>query len=324
VGARLPLATAPRSVADGGAAGEPPGTPEERGRARWHAHPYNRPRYYQLAAAAAPRLPRPARAWLAQRLARLLLARFPAERAAVRRNLARVHPGQDAAWLDAAAARVFARFAVCFADLLSLNRGSRARLWHHVRGVDAQEPTRHALARGRGCVSVTAHIGNWELAGRLLSTLERPVHVVMAPEADPAVGALLARDPHPGVRVVRLTSPVLAVELVAALRRGDVVACQLDRGAGGRGDVAVPFFGMPATFALGPFQLAAAAGAPVVPAFCLLEPDGQYRLHVEPALDVARGHEVRALGAAVRTLERYVAAHSDQWFNFYDVWERDP
>jgi lauroyl/myristoyl acyltransferase len=297
--------------------GPGPGAPSK----RWHAHAYNRSRYYRLAAATAPRLPRPMRAWLAERLAGLLMARFPAERAAVRRNLARVHPGREAAWLDAAVGRVFARFAVCFADLLSLNRGPAAGLWRYVASADVREPTRAALARGRGCVSVTAHLGNWELAGRLLARMGPPVHVVMAPEADPAVGALLARGAHPGVRFVRLTSPMVGVELVAALRRGEIVAFQLDRAVGGRGDAAVPFFGSPVMFPLGPFVTAAAAGAPVVPAFCVLEPDGGYRLHVESELAVSRGAEVEALGAAVTTLERYVRAHWDQWFNFYDVWE---
>jgi lauroyl/myristoyl acyltransferase len=289
-------------------------------RARWHAHAYNRSRYYRLAAAAAPRLPRPLRGWVAERLAGALAPRFPKGRAAVRRNLARIHPGREPAWLDAAIDRVFQRFAVCFADLLSLNRGPQSALWPHVRGLDAQDPTRGALARGRGCVSITAHLGNWELAGRLLAVLGRPVHVVMAPEVDPAVGALLDRASPPGVRCVRLTSPVVAVELVAALRRNEVVAFQLDRAVGGRGDAEVPFFGARATFPLGPFVTAAAAGAPVIPAFCVLEPDGAYRLHVEPPVAVSRGAEQETLHAAVATLERYVRAYWDQWFNFYDVW----
>jgi KDO2-lipid IV(A) lauroyltransferase len=290
-------------------------------RARWHKHPYNRSRYYRLAAVAAPRLPRPVRTWLAERLAGLLVKRFPAERAAVRRNLTHVLPGRDDAWLDAAVDRVFARFAVCFADLLSLNR-EESGLWRHVATRAGQEPTLNALAGGRGCVSLTAHLGNWELGGRLLATLGRPVHVVMAPEEDPAVGALLARGSRPGLRFVRLTSPTVGVELVAALRRGEIVAFQFDRARGGRGDAAVPFFGVPVAFPLGPFMMAAAAGAPVVPAFCVLQADGSYRLHVEPALAVARGGEVDALAAAVTTLERYVRMHWDQWFNFYDVWER--
>jgi predicted LPLAT superfamily acyltransferase len=143
----------------------------------------------------------------------------------------------------------------------------------------------------------------------------------MAPEVDPALGALLDRAAPPGVRFVRLTSPVIGVELVAALRRGEVVAFQIDRALGGRGDAKIPFFGASATFPLGPFVIAAAAGAPVVPAFCVLEGSGSYRLHVESAVAVSRGAEMAALHATVAVLERYVRAYWDQWFNFYDVWE---
>jgi lauroyl/myristoyl acyltransferase len=290
---------------------------------RWHAHGYNRAGYYRIASAAAPRVPRPLRAWLAARLAALVAGRFPVERRAVRDNLARVHPGRDAHWLEAAADRVFARFAVCFADRVSLNRATPATLRRHVAGLDDQAPTREALARGRGCVSLTAHLGNWELAGRALAVLGRPVHVVMAPEADPRVEALLDAGHVPGPRPVRLgRSPLVTVQLAAALRRGEVVAFQVDRALGGRGDVAVPFFGAPVAFPLGPFLLAAAVGAPVVPAFCLLGPDNGYRLHVESALPVARGEEGAALERAVRILERHVRAHWDQWFNFYPVWGR--
>ena len=288
---------------------------------RWFAHAYNRPGYYRLALAAAPRVPRPLRAWLAAGTARLLAPRFVAERGAIRRNLARVHPGRDDAWLEAAVARVFGNFGVCFGDLLSLNRGPAERLWRHVAGIDAQEPTREALAKGRGCVSITAHLGNWELAGRLLAPLGRRVHVVMAPEADAGVAAILGEGDGGPVRFVRRRSPLVSVELVAALRRGEVVAFQMDRALGGRGDVRVPFFGAPAPFPIGPFLIAAAAGAPVIPAFCVLEPTGAYRVHVEPAFEVRRGEEREALVRAVSVLERYVRAHWDQWFNFFDVWD---
>jgi lauroyl/myristoyl acyltransferase len=287
---------------------------------RWHAHGFDRARYYRLAGALAW-LPRGLRRGVAARLARVLVPWFPAERAAVRRNLARIHPERDAAWLDAATLRVFERFAACWADRLVLDRQPGVALRGHVAGVDAQLPTRAALAEGRGVVSLTAHLGNWALAGRALALLGRPVHVVMAPEADPVLGARRDRRRDPGVRVVRLTSPLVGVGLVAALRRGEVVAFQLDRALGGRGDVPVPFFGAPAPFPLGPFLTAAAAGAAVVLAFCVLGPAGGYHLAVEPALSVTRGNERAALGAAVAVLERHVRAHWDQWFNFYDVWE---
>lgn len=290
---------------------------------RWYAHPYNRGGYYRLARAAAPYLPRRARGWLAARAARIFGSRFVAERAAVRRNLARIHPAREASWLDEAVGRVFENFAVCFADLLSLNRAPAARLSRHVAGVNEQDPTQEALARGRGCVSITGHLGNWELAGRLLAPLGHRVHVVMAPEADPEVGAVLNSRPDSQVRFVRFDSPLLSVQLVSALRRGEVVAFQMDRAIGGRGDRRVPFFGEPAPFPVGPFLIAAAAGAPVVPAFCVLEGRGDYRLCVEPALEVRRGEETEALTRAVSVLERYVKAYWDQWFNFFDVWDRN-
>jgi lauroyl/myristoyl acyltransferase len=291
---------------------------------RWYSHAYNRARYYRLARLVASGLPRPARRRVAAGLAGLAAARFHEEQAAVKRNLARVHPDRDAVWLESAVQRVFANFAVCFADLLSLNRGPASTLLREVVGIDEQVPTREALARGRGCVSITGHLGNWELAGRLLTRLGRRVHVVMAPEADPGVASLLGSGDTNGLggsfRVVRLTSPLVGVELGAALRRGEVVAFQIDRGLGGRSDCRVPFFGSPAAFPLGPVAIAAAAGAPIVPAFCVLDQGGRYRVLVEPAFEVRRGEEAAGMDRAVGVLERYVKAYWDQWFNFYDVW----
>jgi lauroyl/myristoyl acyltransferase len=286
---------------------------------RWHAHPYNRRAYYRLGRTAAPWLPAPARRWLAVRVARACRSRFPHERVAVGRNLARVWPDHGAEWLEHAVDRVFENFAVCFADVLSLNRQPPHRRWTRVSGIE-QAPTRAALARGRGCVSITAHLGNWDLAGRALAALGPRVHIVMAPEVDPTVETMLAPDGDGGLRVVRLRSPLGALELVGALRRGEIVAFQMDRALGGRGDGRALLFGAPAAFPLGPFAIAAAAGSPVVPAFCLRQPGGRYRLHVEPAFDVARGEEQQGLEHTVRLLEGQVRAYWDQWFNFFDVW----
>src|SRR5204862_187569 len=75
----------------------------------------------------------------------------------------------------------------------------------------------------------------------------------------------------------------------AALRRGEIVALQGDRALGTRGDVLQPFFGAPAAFPLGPFVLARAAGAPVVPAFCVLDADRRYRVVVGAPSSVEAG-----------------------------------
>jgi lauroyl/myristoyl acyltransferase len=163
-------------------------------------------------------------------------------------------------------------------------------------------------------------VGNWELAGRLLATRSaRRTHVVVAPDEAPALERWLRRDGD-GMRFVPRGHPGVGLELLAALRRGEIVALQGDRALGTRGDVCIPFFGRPAPFPLGPFVLARAAGAPVVPAFCLLDGGGRYTMRIAPPLTVARGGEERAARAWVALLEGVVAEHPTQWFNFFDVW----
>ena len=77
---------------------------------------------------------------------------------------------------------------------------------------------------------------------------------------------------------------------------------------------------MPAAFPLGPFVLARAARAPVLPAFGLLRPDRRYTVVIGEPWTVAVGEESEALERWVAVLEAMVRRHPTQWFNFYDVW----
>ena len=107
---------------------------------------------------------------------------------------------------------------------------------------------------------------------------------------------------------------------MAALRRGEAVALQGDRALGNRGDILVPFFGRPAPFPVGPFRLASASAAPVVPAFCTLDAGRRYAVTVMEPLVVKPGDEEEALRAWVGILEGVVRARPTQWFNFFDIW----
>jgi len=287
---------------------------------RWYSHPYNRGWYYRLARLVAHALPRRGRRALAGGLARVALVILPVERESVRKNLRRVLPGVDGRSLDAAVSGTFRNFALCFADLLTLNRAPVEMLRRYLGGVDGEEHLVAASARGRGLIVATAHLGNWELGGRLLATkLGRPTHVVLSAEEDPSVEAFLRHDAN-GVRFVTPEAPTTSLALLAALRRNEIVAIQGDRAIGGRGDVRMPFFGDAAAFPLGPFLLARASGAPVLPAFCVLGEQETYRVFLEAPIWVGTGGEETGLRELVAVIQRYVSAHPDQWFNFYDFW----
>jgi lauroyl/myristoyl acyltransferase len=290
---------------------------------RWYTHRLNRPAVYRAGAVLAGAMPRPARLALARSLARRAAGWFPTERARVRENVARVRPDLDAAARERLVGEVFRHFAICFADLISTNRRV-VRPERLLTRVEGDEHLLNVLADGRGLVLVTAHLGNWELGGRLIAArLRRPTHVVVAAEADPGVERFLRGGDSP-IRFVRRGDPRAMVPLVGALRRGEVVALQGDRALGTRGDVTVDFFGAPAAFPLGPFVLARAAGVALVPAFCLLDADRRYMVVVEESIRVAAGEEFEALGRWVRVLEATVRRAPEQWFNFFDVWSTSP
>lgn len=284
-------------------------------RPRWYSHVYNRAGLYRLAAALG-RLPRPLRLGLARKLGRLAPWLTPVERAAIRTTLSRV-TGATGSRLEALTLGTFTDFAMCFSDLVSTNRQPVARLMSYVGNVQGVE--RLAGLDGR-FISLTAHIGNWELAGRLLAgRTARPTHVVVAEEEALALKQWVRRDGD-GVRFVPRSRPTISLELVAALRRGEVVAVQGDRALGTRADVQIPFFGYPAPFPLGPFVLARAVGVPLVPAFCLLDSNHQYAVVVGEPLTVVPGGEEEAARAWVAVLAQVVRECPTQWFNFFDIW----
>jgi len=286
----------------------------------WYSHGLNRLFYYRIAQTAASTLPRPARLRLARGLGRLLSRAVPAERRAVRSNLARVLPGSPPRELDRRVSETFANFGAFFADLLTLNRQPAAALGAYVASAEGEHHLDAALAAGRGVVLLTAHLGNWEFAGRLLSSRgRRTAHVVLSAEQDQALERYLRLD-SPQLRFVTRRHATSTLGLLAALRRAELVAMQADRPTGGRGDAIVPFFGEPAAFPIGPFVLARAAGAAVVTAFCAMAPGGRYRLEIDPPIWVKPGEETSALATTVAALERVIRAYPTQWFNFFDAW----
>ena len=291
-------------------------------RSRWYTHSYDGPLLYQLVATCAPWIPRVLRFACASILADLYRQRMPKEYAAAQRNIAHILPTADPTVIAQVARSLFRHFAYYFADLLSINRQPLATQQRYLHGIHNFDRVQPLLESRQGFVVATAHLGNWELAGRLLSPYGKTVHVVMAPEQHAVVQRLLREENRPSsLRFVSNDDTGGFVQLLMALRRGDVVAVQVDRGTGHRSDIPINFFGRLVSLPGGPFVLARAARVPVFPCFCIMRSDRQYEIHVGEAIAVERGGEEKALQQMAQVLEQYIALAPDQWFNFYDVWD---
>ena len=117
----------------------------------------------------------------------------------------------------------------------------------------------------RGAILLTSHQGNWQVAMTALEKMGKPVRLVMLPDENPALRRRLY--PAPEVGDIRIISPQQymggVVEIVNALRRGDVVSIMGDRRYGARA-VEVDFLGDKAWFPYSAFSLAASAECPLV------------------------------------------------------------
>jgi predicted LPLAT superfamily acyltransferase len=189
-----------------------------------------------------------------------------------------------------------------------------------------------ALDRRQGLVLVTAHVGHWEVGSHLAGRQgARTVNVVREPELDPAaqefVSGLLgaAGDERYRVHFASAGDPALGARLLAALRRGEVVALQGDRPRQGGRAIEVELLGRRYPIPLGPLALARTAGVPILPVFALRTGRRRSTLIFRPPIRFAGSPDRNGELAAAATrlaadLERVLLRAPDQWFCFREVW----
>jgi len=289
---------------------------------RWYTHRLNRPAFYRAGAALTSALPRPVRLALARGLARRAAAWFPAERARVRANLARVRRTRRAE-RERLVDEVFRHFAVCFADLVSTNR-REARPDRLVARIEGDENLLRADAEGRGLVLVTAHLGNSELGGRLLAArLGRPTPRRRRRRSRSGRGALPARRRLArALRAARRSHGGAAAGGGAAAPRGGGAAgrpCARHEGRRTRGLLR----------RAGAISRSGPSCSPAPPARRSCRPSASSSvtsLHGAMArpIHVTAGGEASALAEWVGVLEAMVRRAPEQWFNFFDVWSARP
>jgi predicted LPLAT superfamily acyltransferase len=197
--------------------------------------------------------------------------------------------------------------------------------------LDGHEHITDLADRGEGCVLLSCHLGNMELAGAVLPKVQVQFHQVMAEPLDEDLQRFI--EEKAGGRLpptIRLDgAPMASLNVLRALREGDMVGMKSDR-VFDNNYVELPFLGEPARFPTGPLTVAALAKAPVILLLCLKEGGKGYRIIAEAPqrFEFQRGRprdeQVREwLGWYVERLEHYVRRYPYQWYNFYPFWDRD-
>ena len=194
---------------------------------------------------------------------------------------------------------------------------------------DGFENYERALARGKGVLFLTGHIGGWELSAFTHSLHGHPVHIVMRAMDNVYLDRLIRRyrTLH-GNKTVDKDDFVRG--LLAAMKQGETVGILMDTNMTPPQGVFVDFFGIPACTATGLARIALRTDAAVVPGFTLWDPGlGKYRLRFDPALELIRTNDNEADVVAntqlfTNVVEDYVRRYPDQWLWVHRRWKTRP
>lgn len=222
------------------------------------------------------------------------------------------------------------------------NLGRVAAEYCHFRHLTAQSIERYVriadpeawqssreLARERGAIILTAHLGNFELLAYAHGLMGCPVTIVHRPMRNQLVDrAIIDWRAQAGTRSI--AKKEAAKDVIRALRNREMVAIPADQNQTRRFGVFVDFFGIPASTTPGPARLAALTGVPVVPVFLVREGESdRHRIEMMPEVTMVDTGDRKAdiltnTQRCTAAIEAMIRAHPDQWIWFHKRWRTRP
>jgi KDO2-lipid IV(A) lauroyltransferase len=178
-----------------------------------------------------------------------------------------------------------------------------------------------ALARGKGVIALTGHVGNWELLGAYLSLMGYRINVLATRLKDARLDDLVVGiRRNVGLAVLERSGG--AKEALRCLKRGEILGVLIDQDTS-VDSVVVDFLGKPTKTAVGPVKLASRTGAAIVPLAMLMTEEGEYRIDVREPVAVSgdEGLLREDVERCSKAVEAFVRAEPSQWVWMHKRWK---
>ena len=181
-------------------------------------------------------------------------------------------------------------------------------------------------AGGKGGILISAHLGNWEVAGHLLKRIDSPINIVMYDGEQEQMKQYMEQfEQKRSFNLILIKEDMSHIyEMSAALNRNEFICLHADRFRPGNRTMKHMFLGEEANFPAGPFILASKLRAPVCFVFAFKESNFHYHFYAHrPQTYEGRGTAgmERMLDDYVSILEQRLKQYPEQWFNYFDFWK---
>jgi predicted LPLAT superfamily acyltransferase len=187
------------------------------------------------------------------------------------------------------------------------------------------------VAEGKGGLVISAHIGNWEMAGQRMNRLNTKFNILMYENERENLKKYMDEvQKNKSIKVISIKDNDLShlIELHNAFSNNELVVLHGDRYREGAQTLTTNFLGKPAKFPIGPFVMASKFGVTLTVAFSIKISANKYEFIASSPLKVNKVRGAAKNDQLVKDLlEHYVAEvekivkqYPEQWFNFYPFW----
>lgn len=270
--------------------------------------------------------------WLGKMVVRVVYAFSPEDREGFAANLSvALGRAKTDPVIRKTVRQIFINYSRYLVDFFLIPQLPPHRIKQFFADIRGEAILKKALARGKGVIFLSAHIGNWEIGGSILKLLNYPLAVVSLTHNAGTTNSLvnhLRRDK--GIEVIEMDpqSPFSGIEILRRLRNNEIVAMIGDKDFFGTGR-RISYFGKQVLFPIGPVIMAMKSGAALIPVFVIKQPDGRYTGVLEKEISLTETgkqyEDVDAnLAKTAQLFERYIRRHPDQWYCPDPIFEGTP
>ncbi|HXX79596.1 MAG TPA: lysophospholipid acyltransferase family protein [Ktedonobacteraceae bacterium] len=200
-------------------------------------------------------------------------------------------------------------------NLRDLSEGDGGWLGHMQTGLQA----------GRGALLVTAHFGNWDVAGAIFA-LHHPVSAIAETFNDTQLNQLLQdQRKEKGIGILPMERSLRPIFRI--LQQNQFVAIVVDRPVAENRGIEVTFFGRKTYVPDGPAALAFKSGAAIVPSFVWYGHNNEFYTKVfkpifpQQGKNIDRDTEISRLTQSIYDhLEVIIREWPSQWYMFRQFW----
>jgi predicted LPLAT superfamily acyltransferase len=206
-------------------------------------------------------------------------------------------------------------------DRIVLMSGTKDPFQFNFEGEDC---LREMVKMNKGGLLLSAHIGNWEIAGYLLRRLDTHFHIVMFDGEEQQLKDYLdsITEKHTAhiILIKEDLSHIYAIQ--EALQKNEFVCMHADRFLEGNKILPGVLLGKIAGFPAGPFLLARSFMVPVSFVFAMKDTRYQYHFYATPSRIFNKNDSpADMLELYCRAMEAMIRIYPHQWYNYYDFWK---